>query len=99
MPDTTGAISQSGGALYLNTATMEDLVSGAGLNQDAAKALLEARPYSSWSDVERLSHLDAEQVNSLRSRGVELGGSSEGPIGEPGSGGSADSASGNLGRA
>jgi DNA uptake protein ComE-like DNA-binding protein len=83
----------------LNTATLEELVTGAGLTEEDAEALLRGRPYGSWSDVGRLTKLDADLVNGLKSRGVKLGVPTEGPIGEPGSGGSASSAAGNLGRA
>jgi DNA uptake protein ComE-like DNA-binding protein len=89
----------AGGAIHLNLADADALVSGAGLDPAAARALIAGRPYASWTEVERLSGLGSEAVNALRSRGVELGAASEGPINEPGSGGSVDDPAGNLGHA
>ena len=87
------------GVVYLNLADVDELVSNAGVDEAAARKLVAGRPYDSWTEVGRLSGLDADAVNGLRSRGIELGVPSEGPINEPGSGGSVDSPAGNLGHA
>jgi len=43
--------------------------------------------------------MDQDEINAVKSAGIELGAPSKGPIGEPGSGGSGGSAGGNLGQA
>ncbi|MBA4793304.1 MAG: hypothetical protein H2041_06525 [Phenylobacterium sp.] len=86
-----------GQTVYLNTSTEEDLRTVAG---DArARALVEARPFLSWDDVERVDGVDAEAVNAMKSAGAQLGEAPEGPIGEPGSGGQGGATSRNFGRA
>ena len=86
-----------GQTVYLNTSTEEELRTVAG--DDQARALVEARPFLSWDDVARTDGLDAEAVDRMKSAGAQLGDAPKGPIGEPGSGGSADSPAGNMGRA
>jgi hypothetical protein len=92
------ANSNAGDVLYLNLADA-DALAGTGLDPAAAQGLVKGRPYASWTDVERLSGLDREVLNQLRSQGAQLGVPSEGPINEPGSGGSGGSPQGNPGHA
>ncbi|MEH6663942.1 MAG: helix-hairpin-helix domain-containing protein [Brevundimonas sp.] len=87
-----------GETLYLNSADEEALSAMDGIGPDRARKIIEARPFTRWSEVERLTGLDPDKVTALRGEGVELSPHGEGPIGEPGSGGSADSPAGNLGR-
>lgn len=85
-------------AVQLNTADLEAL-SRLGLDEDQAQAVIEARPIREWGDLKRVEGIDQERINALKSAGAALGEPSSGPIREPGSGGSADSPAGNLGRA
>ncbi len=85
-------------AVYLNTADLEAL-SRLGLDEDQARAVIEARPLREWGDLKRVEGIDQDRINALKSAGADLGEPSNGPIREPGSGGSADSAAGNIGRA
>lgn len=85
-------------AVYLNTADPEAL-SRLGLGEAQRQALMDARPIREWGDLKRIEGIDQDRINALKSAGAELGEASSGPIGEPGSGGSADSPAGNLGRA
>ncbi len=84
-------------AVHLNLAPQEDLEALDGV-EGHATAIVDHRPYKDWSDLRRAG-LSPEAIDRIKASGAELGAPSEGPIGEPGSGGSADSASGNLGRA
>ncbi|MFN3524050.1 MAG: hypothetical protein ACK4YQ_17520 [Phenylobacterium sp.] len=84
-------------SVYLNHADVADLQSLAAIGAKA-RAVAENRPYSDWSELKRAG-LDQDAINALKSQGVELGEPAEGPVGEPGSGGSAASPAGNLGRA
>lgn len=85
-------------AVFLNTAGPEDLTR-LGLGEAQARALVEARPFHEWGDLKRVEGLDQDRINALKSAGAELGEPTEGPIVEPGGGGSADSGAGNIGRA
>ncbi|MCS6627842.1 helix-hairpin-helix domain-containing protein [Roseibacterium beibuensis] len=85
-------------AVYLNTADLEALAR-LGLDEDEARAVIAARPLREWGDLKRVEGIDQDRINALKSAGADLGGPSSGPIREPGSGGSADSPAGNLGRA
>jgi hypothetical protein len=84
-------------SVHLNLASQEDLEALASVGGHAA-AIVDHRPFRDWSDLRRAG-LFPEEIDRIKASGVGLGAPSEGPIGEPGSGGSADSASGNLGRA
>ncbi|GEM_PF-1235837 len=85
-------------AVYLNTADLEALAR-LGLDEDQARGVIEARPLREWGDLKRVEGIDQDRINALKSAGADLGEPSSGPIREPGSGGSADSPAGNLGRA
>lgn len=85
-------------AVYLNTAELEALT-GLGLSEAQARAVMEARPIREWGDLKRIEGVDQERINAIKSAGGELGQSTAGAIREPGSGGSVDSPAGNLGRA
>jgi hypothetical protein len=85
-------------SIFLNHATAELLRSVDGLSQKDVDSLIAGRPYRSWQDVQRVG-LGEDSFKGLRSQGVELGEPSSGPIGEPGSGGSAGSGERNLGQA
>lgn len=85
-------------AVYLNTADPEALLR-LGLSEAQTQALMDARPIREWGDLKRIEGIDQDRINALKSAGAELGEASSGPIGEPGSGGSAESPAGNLGRA
>lgn len=88
-----------GARLRLNNALEEDLARLEPLGAEGARALVEARPFDSWSDVARLSGLPMEVVSDLQRAGVELGEPSSGPVGEAGSGGGGGTPAGNIGRA
>lgn len=85
--------------VYLNTADLDALCRLDGVEPQIAEALIEARPFHEWGDLKRVGGVDQERINALKSAGAELGEPTSGPIGEPGSGGSADSPAGNMGRA
>lgn len=85
-------------AVYLNTADLEAL-SRLGLDEGQARAVIEARPLREWGDLKRVEGIDQDRINALKSAGADLGEPASGPIREPGSGGSADSPAGNIGRA
>ena len=87
----------SNATTYLNLAYKSDLEKVPAIG-DHAQKILDNRPYHDWSDLRRAG-LEQDQINQLKSAGVELGAPSEGPIVEPGSGGSGGSPAGNLGRA
>lgn len=82
---------------YLNLSSREELDAVESL-AGRAEAIIAQRPYHDWSDLRRAG-LSGDEIDKLKSAGVALGAPGEGPIAEPGSGGSADSPSGNLGRA
>lgn len=84
-------------SIHLNHADVADMRSLSPIG-GKAEAVAENRPYADWSDLKRAG-LDQDAINALKSEGVQLGDAGEGPIGEPGSGGSAASPAGNLGRA
>lgn len=83
--------------LYLNLATAADLEKVDPIG-DRAAAIVEKRPFRDWSDLRRAG-MDQDAINAVKSAGIELGAPGEGPIGEPGSGGSGGSPRGNLGQA
>jgi hypothetical protein len=85
--------------VYLNTADLETLSGVRSIGRARAEALIEARPFQDWSDLKRVGSFDQDAINALKSEGVQLGEAASGPINEPGSGGSAKSPSGNMGRA
>lgn len=83
--------------VYLNLASAADLASVERIG-DRAATVIENRPYHGWSDLRRAG-MDSDDINAIKSAGVELGAPGQGPIGEAGSGGSGGSPGGNLGRA
>ncbi|WP_340645530.1 helix-hairpin-helix domain-containing protein [Phenylobacterium sp.] len=84
--------------ISLNSSTAEELRRLPGLDEANAQAIVETRPFADWSALSR-ADLDQATINGLKSSGAKLGPTGEGPIGEPGSGGSAGDPAGNLGRA
>ncbi|GAA0869966.1 hypothetical protein GCM10009116_18020 [Brevundimonas basaltis] len=83
--------------VYLNLASAGDLASIDQIGEQAA-TIVEHRPFQDWSDLRRAG-LNQDEINGLKSAGIQLGAPGEGPIGEPGSGGSGGSPRGNLGQA
>jgi len=83
--------------VYLNLASANDLKKVQAIGDRAGK-IVENRPFHDWSDLRRAG-MDQDEINAVKSDGVKLGMPSEGPIREPGSGGSGGSPGGNLGRA
>ncbi|MBA4806677.1 hypothetical protein [Brevundimonas sp.] len=84
-------------SIHLNLSPREDL-EGVKAISGRASAVIANRPYQNWSDLRRAG-LSSDDIDRIKASGVGLGEAAEGPIGEPGSGGSAEKASGNLGRA
>ena len=78
---------RNGTAVYLNTADPQEL-SQLGISSEQAQALIDARPLRQWGDLKRIDGIDQDQINAMKSAGAVLGEPAEGPIGEPGSGGS-----------
>ncbi len=83
--------------IYLNLSSASDLGTVDPIG-DRAATIVEKRPFHDWSDLRRVG-MDQDEINAVKSAGVELGAPGEGPIGEPGSGGSGGSPRGNLGQA
>jgi DNA uptake protein ComE-like DNA-binding protein len=84
--------------LYINQSDRDALAANPAIGEERAQAIIEARPFSTWSELKRAG-VDQELINQLRSEGAELGAPSAGPILEPGSGGHPGRPGGNIGRA
>ena len=76
----------------------EEALSRLGLDQRQAGALIEQRPLRAWGDLKRIEGVDQALINALKSAGADLGIAAEGPLDEPGSGGS-ELPAGEIGRA
>jgi hypothetical protein len=74
-------------AIYLNNASANDIAKLDGMTANKASAIVEARPFTDWSDLNRVKGLESSEIDTIRSQGAELGDTGSGPIGEPGSGG------------
>lgn len=85
--------------VFLNLADEAQLAALSTVTLEEAQALIRARPFRNWPDVQQVDGFDSDRVARLKGDGVELGEPSSGPIGTPGSGGAGGSAAGNLGRA
>jgi hypothetical protein len=84
--------------MLINHASVEDLARLPGVSRDTAETIARERPFQSWAEVHH-SGIDMDQVKVLKEQGVEFGPAFAGPIIEPGSGGSAGSPEGNIGKA
>jgi hypothetical protein len=76
----------------------EDELAGLGLEKAEARALIEKRPFGAWGDLKRIEGFDQARINAIKSAGADLGVAAEGPLNEPGSGGS-ELPAGEIGRA
>ncbi len=69
--------------LDINAASADDLVAHAGLPRERARALVAARPFRGWADVEKLGGFDREAVTALQRAGLVIGAPTDA---EPGTG-------------
>lgn len=58
----------------LNTAPEKELADLPMVGPKRARALIEARPFRSWDDVEKIPGFDAGMLDDLKSGGAQIGG-------------------------
>jgi DNA uptake protein ComE-like DNA-binding protein len=58
----------------LNSASSEQMIAMPALSPNMVETLMRARPFSGWSDVERLPGFGSRAVEALQKGGARLGG-------------------------
>jgi DNA uptake protein ComE-like DNA-binding protein len=57
----------------INSASVEDIANLPMIGQDRAEKIIEARPFNSWEDIEKVEGLDKGAIDDLKSGNATLG--------------------------
>ena len=57
----------------LNTASEQEIADLPMVGADRARALMEARPFKTWDDIERIPGFGQGMIDDLKSGGAQLG--------------------------